>query len=86
MVGDRLETDLRMGQEAGMLTAVPLTGVSTREDISRSQRPPDFIIDGLHDLLRSSAGPNKDRREGLHHRVQLPAPPQRPVAPGILQV
>jgi len=35
MVGDRLETDLRMGQQAGMLTAVPLTGVSTREDIAR---------------------------------------------------
>ncbi|HPM25641.1 MAG TPA: HAD-IIA family hydrolase [Phycisphaerae bacterium] len=51
MVGDRLETDLRMGQQAGMLTAVPLTGVSTREDIARFARPPDFVIGGLHDLL-----------------------------------
>jgi len=50
MVGDRLETYLRMGQEAGMLTAVPLTGVSTLEDISRLERPPDFVINGLHDL------------------------------------
>jgi len=51
MVGDRLETDLRMGQQAGMLTAVPLTGVSTREDIARLERPPDFVIGGLADLL-----------------------------------
>lgn len=51
MVGDRLETDLRMGQEAGMLTAVPLTGVSTPEDISRLERAPDFVINGLHDLV-----------------------------------
>ena len=50
MVGDRLETDLRMGQEAGMLTAVPLTGVSTRQEIARLDRPPDFIINGLHEL------------------------------------
>ncbi len=35
MVGDRLETDIRMGQEAGMRTAVVLTGVSTREDVAR---------------------------------------------------
>lgn len=51
MVGDRLETDLRMGQEAGMLTAVPLTGVSTREDIERLARQPDFVIGGLLDLV-----------------------------------
>jgi NagD protein len=51
MVGDRLETDLRMGQQAGMLTAVPLTGVSTGEDIARLERPPDFVIGGLADLL-----------------------------------
>jgi len=51
MVGDRLETDLRMGQEAGMLTAVPLTGVSTLEDIAQLERPPDFVINGLHDLV-----------------------------------
>ena len=51
MVGDRLETDLRMGQESGMLTAVPLTGVSTLEDIFRLKRAPDFVINGLHDLV-----------------------------------
>ena len=31
MAGDRLETDVRMGKEAGMVAAVVLSGVSTRE-------------------------------------------------------
>jgi arabinose operon protein AraL len=52
MVGDRLETDLRMGQEAGMVTAVTLTGVSTREQIARLPRPPDFVISRLDELLK----------------------------------
>jgi arabinose operon protein AraL len=52
MVGDRLETDLRMGQEAGMVTAVTLTGVSTREQIARLPRPPDFVVSRLDELLK----------------------------------
>ena len=50
MVGDRLETDIRMGQEAGMVTAVVLTGVSTRDDVTRMDSPPDFVIDNVGDL------------------------------------
>ena len=52
MVGDRLETDLRMGQEAGMVTAVTLTVVSTREQIARLPRPPDFVVSRLDELLK----------------------------------
>jgi NagD protein len=50
MVGDRLETDIAMGQNAGMLTAVALSGVSTREDIARMAVPPTFAIERLSDL------------------------------------
>jgi NagD protein len=50
MVGDRLETDMRMGQEAGMITAVTLTGASRREDVARMTAPPDFIIGSLSEL------------------------------------
>ena len=50
MVGDRLETDIRMGQVAGMVTAVVLTGVSTRDDVSRMDSPPDFVIENVGDL------------------------------------
>lgn len=50
MVGDRLETDIRMGQAAGMQTAVVLTGVSSRADAARLVPPPDFVIEFLTDL------------------------------------
>ena len=50
MVGDRLETDIAMGQNAGMLTAVALSGVSTREDVARMSAPPTFMIERLSEL------------------------------------
>jgi ribonucleotide monophosphatase NagD (HAD superfamily) len=51
LVGDRLETDIRMGQQAGMMTAVTLTGVARREDVARMASPPDFIINNLAELI-----------------------------------
>lgn len=51
MVGDRLETDIKMGQEAGMLTALALTGVSTAEEARRMPKAPDFILENLYQLL-----------------------------------
>jgi arabinose operon protein AraL len=50
MVGDRLETDIRMGQQAGMATAVVLTGVSKRQDVALMPSPPDFVINNLGEL------------------------------------
>ncbi len=54
MVGDRLETDIRMGQQAGMATAVVLTGVTKREDVARLAQPPDFVVENLGELARLS--------------------------------
>ncbi len=50
MVGDRLETDIRMGQLAGMVTGVVLTGVARREDIALMTSPPDFVLANLSDI------------------------------------
>jgi arabinose operon protein AraL len=50
MVGDRLETDIRMGQAAGMVTGVVLTGVTRREDVARLETPPDYILENLGEL------------------------------------
>ncbi len=50
MVGDRLETDIRMGQQAGMVTAVVLTGVTKQGDVARLDIPPDFIVENLGEI------------------------------------
>lgn len=51
MVGDRLETDIRMGLEAGMHTALVLTGVTQRFDLQNSPYQPDVVLESLGDLL-----------------------------------
>lgn len=51
MVGDRLETDMLMGVEAGMHTALVLTGATGREEAAISAIKPDFILDSLAELL-----------------------------------
>jgi arabinose operon protein AraL len=51
MVGDRLETDILMGQKAGMMTTLVLTGITSLEDVSRSALAPTFVADKLSDLV-----------------------------------
>jgi len=55
IVGDRLETDIRMGHEAGMATAVVLTGVTTPEMLAVSEIQPDYVLHGLDELLPESS-------------------------------
>ena len=50
VVGDRLDTDLAMGADHGMRTALVLTGVSTRADATESPVDPDAVLDSLADL------------------------------------
>jgi len=50
MIGDRLETDIAMGKQAGMATAVVLTGVTRREDVARMAAPPDLVLNHLGEL------------------------------------
>lgn len=50
IVGDRLDTDLRMGADAGMTTVLVLSGVADRADIDASDVTPDYVIDSLGDI------------------------------------
>jgi HAD superfamily hydrolase (TIGR01450 family) len=51
MTGDRLETDILMGQQAGMSTALTLTGASDESDLSGSSTQPTYILHNLGELL-----------------------------------
>ncbi len=51
MFGDRLYTDMRMGLEAGVSTCCVLSGETTLEMIKKSEYKPDFIINGIWEIL-----------------------------------
>jgi arabinose operon protein AraL len=50
MTGDRLETDILMGNNAGMRTALVLTGVTSIEDINASEVKPHYLLNSVHDI------------------------------------
>lgn len=49
--GDRLYTDIKMGKEAGVTTCCVLSGEITMDMIKNSNIKPDFIINGIWELL-----------------------------------
>ncbi|HYZ81593.1 MAG TPA: HAD hydrolase-like protein, partial [Solirubrobacteraceae bacterium] len=51
MVGDRMDTDVVSGLEAGMETILVLTGSTTREDAERHPYRAGRIVDSIVDLL-----------------------------------
>lgn len=51
MIGDRLETDIRMGIEAGMRTALVLSGITTEEDLRGTVWTPDYVLPSVKGLL-----------------------------------
>src|SRR5690606_11458019 len=52
MIGDRMDTDIVAGMEAGLHTVLVLTGIATRENIQTFPFRPVEILDGVHQLVR----------------------------------
>jgi 4-nitrophenyl phosphatase len=52
VVGDRLETDILGGQNAGCLTAAVLSGVATKQEVLAWRPKIDLILGELEDLVR----------------------------------
>jgi 4-nitrophenyl phosphatase len=52
VVGDRLDTDIVMGERGGLTTALVLTGTADRELLAASDVTPDHVLDSLGDIER----------------------------------
>ncbi|RDZ45712.1 HAD family hydrolase [Haloferax sp. Atlit-19N] len=52
IVGDRLDTDIAFGIDAGMGTALVRTGVTDDAVLAASEYEPDYVLDGLGDIGR----------------------------------
>ncbi len=51
MIGDRMDTDIVGGMEAGMQTCLVLSGVSTRATAARFPYQPTFVYDSVADIV-----------------------------------
>ena len=50
VVGDRLNTDIALGADAGMTTVLTMTGITDEETLADASVTPDYVIDSLADL------------------------------------
>ncbi len=50
MIGDRMDTDIVGGLEAGMTCCLVLSGVTSIQEVSRSPYQPDYIFDSIADI------------------------------------
>ncbi|GFZ79095.1 HAD-IIA family hydrolase [Nesterenkonia alkaliphila] len=51
MIGDRMDTDIVAGMEAGMHTILVMSGVSSQSSIAQYPFRPNQIIDGVYELV-----------------------------------
>ncbi len=56
MIGDRMDTDIVAGIEAGLQTYLVLSGIATRADLQRFPFRPSHILDSVADLVRADIG------------------------------
>jgi NagD protein len=53
LIGDRLETDIKMGKESGIATGIVLTGVTDEKTLKESKHTsvqPDFVFQSIADI------------------------------------
>jgi ribonucleotide monophosphatase NagD (HAD superfamily) len=53
LIGDRLETDIKMGKESGIATGIVLTGVTdekTLKEYRHSSLQPDFVFQSIAEV------------------------------------
>ena len=51
IIGDRLETDILMGKQSGIATALVLTGVTKSKELDPVSFLPDYLLDSIDQLV-----------------------------------
>lgn len=57
MVGDRIYTDIKLGENAGIDSILVLSGEAKREDLKTTEIKPSYIVDSvkcLYDVLKNN--------------------------------
>jgi NagD protein len=57
MIGDRMDTDVHSGIEAGLQTILVLSGISTKASAERYPYRPTIVIDSIADLIGRTLDP-----------------------------
>jgi HAD superfamily hydrolase (TIGR01450 family) len=92
MVGDRLETDIRMALDAGAAAALVLTGATTADDLERlaAADAPNYVLDRIDQLLPPApvAAPrlrfDPADMDALRHALATDPPEDPPGGPAAL--
>jgi len=53
IIGDRIDTDIIAGIEADITTVLVLSGITSREDLKSCSYRPDYILEGVRDIIAS---------------------------------
>jgi NagD protein len=65
MIGDRMDTDIVAGIEAGLQTILVLSGITTREEAQRFPFLPSRIVDSVADLVDDVPDQGRSSQKGL---------------------
>ncbi|MBM9466397.1 HAD-IIA family hydrolase [Nakamurella leprariae] len=57
MIGDRMDTDVIAGMEAGLATILVMSGIADRASIERYPFRPTLVVDSIADLVGRTADP-----------------------------
>jgi HAD superfamily hydrolase (TIGR01450 family) len=64
IVGDRLSTDITMSRSLGMTSVLVLSGATTPGELAGLPQRPDYVIDGIADLLPGEPGAPGEHANG----------------------
>jgi NagD protein len=80
MIGDRMDTDIVAGMEAGLQTILVLSGITSREQAGRFPFLPSRIVDSVADLVEEIPEPHRPAGWPPARRRPARPDPERPRA------